>query len=252
MKTCMRRKLAIAAVTVLSAMPVLAQGRSGGQGFGQGSGQGSRMSSDSPNDPSTLLTADAVQKELALTDDQQARLQNLRAERTAEGQAFFTKLMGLSQSEIQKRMEERTKVSRQKIAQILTPKQIERLSEINIQVSGITALGYEDVAEKIGLTADQKVKLKNLADETGRRLTELFPTSQAQLRDEQARQERKKKQDAIKSERKDKAIALLTDEQKAIFEKLQGEKFDISSIHVTNESFSGSGKIEAPGRPSAP
>ena len=141
------------------------------------------MSSDSPNDPSTLLTADAVQKELALTDDQQARsLQNLRAERTAEGQAFFTKLMGLSQSEIQKRMRKRAKVSRQKIAQILTPKQIERLSEINIQVSGITALGYEDVAEKIGLTADQKVKLKNLADETGRRLTELFPTSQAQLR----------------------------------------------------------------------
>ena len=210
------------------------------------------MSNDSPNDPSTLLTAEAVQKELALTDDQQARLQKLRDERTAEGQAFFSKLMGMSQNEIQLRLEQRAKVSRQKIAQILTPKQNERLSEINIQMAGITALGYEEVAEKIGLTADQKIQLKNLADDTGRRLTELFPTSQAQLRDEQARQERKKKQDAIKSERKDKAIALLTDVQKAKFEKLQGEKFDLSSIHVTNERFSGQGKIEAPGRLPAP
>ena len=134
----------------------------------------------------------------------------------------------------------------------MTSKQIERLSQINIQVAGVTALGYEDVAKTIGLTADQKVQLKNLADETGRRLTELFPTSQAQLRDKQAQQERKKKQDAIKSERKDKAIALLTDEQKAKFEKMQGEKFDLSSIHVTNESFSDRGKVEAPGRPSAP
>jgi hypothetical protein len=156
--------------------------------------------------------------------------------------------MGLSQSEIQKRFESRAKVSRQKIAQILTPKQNERLSEINIQMAGITALGYQEVADKIGLTADQKIQLKNLADDTGRRLTELFPTSQAQLRDEQTRQERKKKQDAIKSERKDKVISLLTNEQKAKFEKLQGEKFDLSSIHVTNESFSGQGKIEAPGR----
>ena len=66
------------------------------------------MSSDSPDDPSTLLTAEAVQKELALTDDQLARLQKLRNERTAEGQAFFAKLMGLSQSEIQNRIEERS------------------------------------------------------------------------------------------------------------------------------------------------
>jgi len=248
MKTCLHRKLAIAAAAVLSALPALAQGQGGAQGFGQGSGQGTRMSNDAPNDPSTLLTAEAVQKELALTDEQQARLQKLRDERTAEGPAFFTQLMGLSQSEIQKRFESRAKVSRQKIAQILTPKQNERLSEINIQMAGITALGYQEVADKIGLTADQKIQLKNLADDTGRRLTELFPTSQAQLRDEQTRQERKKKQDAIKSERKDKVISLLTNEQKAKFEKLQGEKFDLSSIHVTNESFSGQGKIEAPGR----
>ena len=109
MKTCWRWKLVIAAATALSAMPVLAQGQGGGQGFGQGTGQGSRMSSDSPDDPSTLLTAEAVQKELALTDDQQARLQKLRNERTAEGQAFFAKLMGLSQNEIQNRIEERRK-----------------------------------------------------------------------------------------------------------------------------------------------
>jgi hypothetical protein len=212
MKNYMRWKSAIAVAAVLSALPALAHGQGGGQVYGQGSGQSFRMSNDSPNDPSTLLTAEAVQKELALTDDQQARLQELRDERTTEGQTFFAKLMGLSQSEIQRRLEERAKISRQKIAQILTPKQNKRLSEIYIQVAGITALGYEEVAEKIGLTADQKLKLKNMADDTGRRLTALFPTSPAQLRDEQARQECKNKQDAIRAKRKEKAIALLTDE----------------------------------------
>ncbi len=251
MKTWCRRKLAVVAAAALWAVPIFAQGQGGSQGFGQGSGQGPRTSSDSPNDPSTLLTAEAVQKELALTDDQKARLQKLRDERTAEGQAFFAKLMGLPQNEIQKRLEERAKLSRKQIAQILTPKQMERLNEINIQVAGITALGFEDVAEKIGLSADQKVKLKTLGDDTGRRLTELFPTSQAQLRDEQARQERKKKLAEITSERKDKAVALLTDEQQVKFEQLKGEQFDLSSIHVTNKSFSARGRNEAPGRPPA-
>ena len=233
-------------------MPITAKGQGGGQGFGPGAGQGSRMSSDSPNDPSTLLTAEAVQKELALTDDQKSQLKKLRDERTAEGQAFFSAFMGLSQSEMQNRIEERAKLSRQKIAQILTPKQLERLSEINVQVAGVAALGFADVAEKIGLTPDQKAKLKELADDTSRRLTELFPTSQAQLRDAQAQQDRQKKQAAIKSERNDKAMALLTDEQKSQFQKLQGEKFDLSSIHVTNERFGERGKVEAPARPNVP
>jgi Spy/CpxP family protein refolding chaperone len=246
MKSCRRRQSAIVAVALLWSIPVLAQAQNAGQGFGQGSGQGSRMSNDSPNDPSTLLTAEAVQKELALTDDQKARLQKLRNERTAEGQAFFAKFMGLPQSEMERRMEERAKESRQNIAKILTPDQSARLDEINIQVVGIAALGFESVAEKIGLTDGQKIQLKNLADETGRRLVELFPTNQTQLRDPKARQERRKKQDEIKAERNDKALAILTEEQKSKFEKLKGEKFDIGSIRVTNESFRGSGKTEAP------
>ncbi len=244
MKTCKRWKFAVTAATALSALPVLAQGPGGGQGFGQGG----RMVSDSPNDPSTLLTAEAVQKEIALTDDQKASLQKLRDERAAAGQAFFAKFMGLSQDEMQKRMEERTKESRDAISKILAPKQMERLNEINFQVAGVTALGFEVVAEKIGLTADQKEKLKVLGDESRRRLAELSATYNGPQLDDQKRQERKKKLEEIRSQRKDKSVALLTEEQKAKFEQLQGDKFDTSTIHPTYESFGSRGRIDAPGR----
>jgi hypothetical protein len=249
MKTPTSWKFTLATAAALASFPTLAKGQGGAPGFGPGGGQSFRMSSDSPNDPSTLLTAEAVQKELALSDEQKAQLKKLRDERTADSQAFFSGFMGLSQSEMQNRLEERAKASRVKIDQILTPKQIERLSEINIQVAGVAALGFADVAEKIGLSADQKAKLKDLADDASRRVTDLMPTSPAQLRDAQARQERQKKLDAIKSERKDKALAILTDEQKSKFENLNGAAFDLKSIKVTNEKFSNRAIIPAPANP---
>ena len=223
-------------------MPLLAQGQS----HGQGSGQGIRVANDSPNDPSTLLTSESVQKELTLTDEQKASLQKLRDDCAAAGQAFFESFMGQPQDEIQKRMEERAKDSRNKISKILTPKQMERLDEINIQISGVVALNYEDVAEKLALTVDQRQKLKNLGEESRRQLTDMFSTSNGQPPDKQKRQELQQKQKDIKSQRKENAMALLTDEQKSKFEQLQGEKFDLSSIRMTYESFGGRGQINAP------
>ena len=50
----------------------------------------------------------------------------------------------------------------------------------------------------------------------------------------------------IASERKDKAIALLTDDQKAKFKQLQGQKFDTSTVQPARGSFKNSGRINGP------
>ena len=237
MRNCRHWKLTVAVASALSAAAALAQGQGGVPGVGLGG----RMGGDS-NDPSYLLVSESVQKELALTDDQKTSLQKLRDDQTG-GQAFFSQFRGLSQDEMQKRLQERAKETRNQISKILAPKQMERLAEINIQMVGPVALNFEDVAEKIGLTADQKEKLKNLGDETHRKLAELNSTLNGQPPTGEKRKERQQKFKEIASDRKDKAIALLTDDQKAKFKQLQGEKFDTSTIQPARGSFRSSGQI---------
>jgi len=215
----------------------------------QGMGQGSRASGDSPNDPSYLLDSEAVQKELALTAEQKAALQNVRDEQSAADQAFFAGFMGISPDEMQRRLEQRASNLRSKIQKVLTPQQTARLSEINLQVVGFRALSYDDVAKALGLTADQKQQLKNLSDESHRKIDELTATIRIDQLSKQQRADLRKKQDDIVAQRKEKSLSLLTDEQKARFEKLQGEKFDISSVKSSGRIVQNSGKTAAPGPP---
>ena len=187
-----------------------------------------------------------MQKELALTDDQNTSLQKLRDEQAAGGQAFFSQFMGLSVGEMQKKLEERAKEARQKLSKILDAKQMQRLNEINIQKAGIVALNFEDVAEKLGLSADQKEQIKKLGEEANSKSTELHSVNNGQPLDKEKKQELKTKINEINSQRKEKSMALLTDDQKAKFEKLQGEKFDLSTIKPVNVSFSNRGQINFP------
>ncbi len=59
--------------------------------------------------------------------------------------------------------------SASRIEQVLNEKQMQRIGEINLQVVGFLALNYDDVAKKLGLSAEQKQQLKNLSDEAHRR-----------------------------------------------------------------------------------
>src|SRR5215831_9369740 len=96
-------------------------------------GQASRVEGESPNDPTYLLPSESVQKELAVTPEQQASLQKLRDEESKR-HPFFGGLAGLSQEDIQKRLEQHAKENRDQVAKILTPQQTARLNEINLQM----------------------------------------------------------------------------------------------------------------------
>lgn len=215
----------------------------------QGMGQGSRASGDVPNDPSYLLDSESVQKELALTDEQKAALQKARQEQAAGDQAFFAGFMGISPDEMQRRLEQRASELGNRIKKILTQKQMQRLSEINLQVVGFLALNYDDVVKELGLSAQQKQQLKNLSDESHRKLDELVQAINIRQLSNQQRADLRKKQDEIIAERKEKSLALLTDGQKSKFEELQGEKFDTSSIKPASGSVQNNGKTGAPGAP---
>jgi len=241
MKSCRHWKLLAAAITALSTSAIMAQN--------QGRAQAFRMGGESPNDPTYLLVSESVQKELALTDSQKASLQKIRDEEN-DRHPLSGGLIGRSQDEIQKKLEQHAKENRNRVSKILTPQQTERLNEINIQVAGVAALNFADVAEKLSLTAEQKSKLKTLADEARRKLTELNTAHNGQppvdAKRARAREDYKQKLDQVTGERTNQAIALLTDEQRSKFQNLQGEKFDTSTIQPNRRSFSRRGRIEAP------
>jgi hypothetical protein len=222
-------KCLMAVVAVMSASSALAQGqgqgggRFGGMGGGFGGGFGG-----GGGDPSFLLMAPSVQTELTLSDDQKTSLQKLQQDMMASGRDFFQQMQGLSQEERQKKVQERAKENRKKIAEILLPQQMDRLDEISLQQSGAGALSRDDVADKLALTDDQKGKLKDLADDTRQKIMDTFSGGPPQ--DDQERQEMQKKVTEIRTQQSDKALAILTDEQKSKFEKMQGKKFDLASI----------------------
>jgi Spy/CpxP family protein refolding chaperone len=240
MKTCRHWKLLTAAVLALSTTTVTAQN--------QGHAKASRFSGESPNDPSYLLASESVQKELLLTDSQKASFQKLRDEES-KTHPFASGIIGLSNEQIQMKVEQHAKENRDQVAKILTPKQNARLNEINIQMAGVAALSFDDVAGKLDLSTEQQAKLKYVADEARAKQTKLNDTYNgspaAGQKSTHGREDYKRELTQITADRKSQSLALLTDEQRAKFQKLQGEKFDTSTIQPNRKSFSSHGRIGA-------
>jgi Spy/CpxP family protein refolding chaperone len=237
MKSCRHWKLLAAAILAISTTEVTAQD--------QGRALAFRTGGESPNDPTYLLASKSVQKELALTDSQKASFQKLRDAENGS-HPFSGGLVGQSPEDIQKKLDQHATENRSRVFNLLTPQQIARLNEINIQVVGVAALSFNDVAEKLGLTAEQKTQLKTVAAEARRKQDDLNATNNGRPVEASKRPAYKQKLTQIASERTKQALAVLTDEQQAKFKILQGEKFDTSTIQPNRKSFSSHGRIGGP------
>jgi hypothetical protein len=105
-----------------------------------------------------------------------------------------------------------------KIDEILLANQQSRFNEILLQVDGTSQdLADAKVAEKLGLTSDQKSKLEELTATYRQKRTDLFMGGQVD------QQELTK----LRTEENDKAKDLLTADQKTAFDKMLGKKIDI-------------------------
>lgn len=233
-------RLLCAAVATLALFASTVSAQPAGNGFG------GRASGGSPQETSYLLGSESVQRELKLSKNQKDTLKKLRDEEENSNHPFFRGIIGKSPDEIQKVLEQHAQETRERVAKILAPEQMQRLNEINIQVVGVDALDYDDVAKALGLTAAHRDELKNLANETRRKLAELNATNGRLPANDARRQAWKAKQDEIIAERKASSLALRTDEQKSKFNTLQGEKFDTSTVQRNRKSFSRRGRIDGP------
>jgi hypothetical protein len=139
-----------------------------------------------------LLRVPQVQAELKVTDEQKKQLDAYFGESRATGmRELMEKLRDMSEEErrkeFQKIREQRKKEATERLGKILDEKQLARLDGIRLQLQGFSVLGDRKVIEKLGITREQGVKLKELRDQMQQFLQKLFEGMREAPREERGK-----------------------------------------------------------------
>ncbi len=215
-------------VVVFAASFALAQPGAGGRG-GFGGGTGGFGGFGGGGSVLTTLLNDQVQKELEVSDEQKASLTKLNEESRGQ-RPDFQALQNLSAEERADKMKEfqaqaltRATETNKKVNDILLPSQQERLKEIIVQTRGVqAAANNEDLAKALGLTDEQKQKIKDIAAEDVQKIIE------------------------------EKILTVLTADQKAKLEKMKAKKFELDRTAAGAGRGNRGGNNAAPGANPAP
>jgi hypothetical protein len=149
----------------------------------------------------------------------------------------------LPPDEMAKKMQERATANRKKVVALLEKPQMERLDEISLQFAMdgggaqlASLLVRDDIADKVGISADQKKKLDDIVKENQKKSTEIREKNQGDF------QTMFDEMNKLRTEMKDKPSAVLTAEQKEKLEKLEGKKFDVAQLQFRPGGGKGFGK----------
>ncbi len=217
------RWIAVVAI-LLSASVAFAQRPGGGRpgGFGGGFGGGGKL---------MLVNNEAVQKELALKEDQISKLKTLGESVREEMRSAFTGGFGGRDQSEDERAKAREKMAESikkmndkylpKLDEILDASQRERLQQITWQNARSQAYQDAGVIAALKITKEQQEKLAAVSKDFGEKQGELFRQGGDEAR--------AKGRDL--SETRDKALSqVLTADQREQFTKLLGKKFDTDQL----------------------
>jgi Spy/CpxP family protein refolding chaperone len=204
-----RRWMAVTVLTMAVLIPAMAQppaGRPGGPFGGRLGG---------PMLMVGLLRSPQVQQELKLTDQQRQRLEQL-------GEQWREKMRGLRDLPPEERRQKvegmRAEVEKQ-LATILNEQQMKRLKQIALQVEGYAALERPEIADQVGLTKEQRQKIRDILRQAAEKRREAFQQGQG---DRQAAFQRMRE---IRQWVDGEIEKLLTAEQKKKWQELVGAPF---------------------------
>ena len=212
--------LLLGIVLVAAAQLQAAEGprRGPGRGFSRGSLLG-------------LLRLEQVQKEMNLNEEQTAKVKELVEKLGAEMREQYTALR-----EIEDRQERMTKMTelgdqfddkvREQLRDVVEREQMMRLYQIRMQVRPVVdSLSNRYVVHRLELTEEQQKKVAEIAQETQAEQSELFAAMRDASDEQRAEVFRKYRQ--LRSDADEKALAVLTAEQKEAFEKMKGKKIEL-------------------------
>ena len=204
-----RRWMAVSLLTMALLLPAMAQppaGRPGGPFGGRFGGPMLMLG---------LLRNQQVQQELKLTHQQKQQIEQL-------GEQWREKMRGLRDLTPEERRQKvqgmRAELEKQ-LSQILNEQQMKRLKQIALQVEGYAALERPEVAERVGLTKEQRQKIRDILRQAAEKRREAFQQGRS---DRQAAFQRMRE---IRQWVDGEIEKLLTPEQKKKWQELIGEPF---------------------------
>ena len=224
--TRVRRLMVLAMALFLGAALLAAAQAQAAEGSRRGSGRG--LSRDSLLG---LLRLEQVQKEMKLSEEQTAKVKELVEKLGTEMREQYAALR-----EIEDRDQRRAKMTelsdqfddkvREQLGDVVPREQMMRLYQIRMQVRPVVdSLSNRYVVRRLELTEEQQQKVAELSKETQAKQSELFGAMR-DASDEQ-RQEAFQKLRQVRSDADEKALAVLTAEQKEAFENMKGEKIEL-------------------------
>ena len=207
----------LAVATVVEAQP--GGGRRGGGGFGRGG-------------IFSIVTNEAVQKELALSSDEAEKVKKISEDFSAavrdEGPGFQG-FRDMSQEERNAAMAKIGEVQKAntekylpKLKEIQKPDQFTRLQQIHWQAAGTAAYSEPEVAKALALTTEQQDNIKKVNSAMDTKRNEIF---QGGFSDGF-----REKMEAVNKERDTKVTEVLTKDQLDKFASLKGAKFDVEQL----------------------
>lgn len=178
-----------------------------------------------------LLRREQVRDELKLSEEQKTKVQEVNELLGGEMREQFAALR-----DIEDRDERRAKTAelsaqvdqkaREQLRDVLEREQMMRLYQIRMQVRAVVdSLANRYVVLRLELTDEQTKKLTEIAKQSQSKRTEIFVTMRDATQEQRA--EARQKLRAIRAEADEKALALLTSEQKGTFERMKGEKIEL-------------------------
>ncbi len=182
-----------------------------------------------------LLRSEAVRKELKIDAQQLEALTRISQKAGKAARRNFEQLQELRDAppeersrkfaEISKLAATQAKQTRKEIEEVLRPEQMKRLKQLAVQLRGAAALEDREIQEELKLTEEQKNQLSTLRKSVTQQMQEWWRPGNP-IKPET----RREKFRALLKDSEAKALAVLTDAQKAQFEQMKGPQFDLSHV----------------------
>jgi hypothetical protein len=194
-----------------------------------------------------LLANESVQQELGLNETQKAKVAQLKATLQKEmqsvamgeqsgrgsglpGGAVADEEAGDLVTRMKMRMKKLDRHAQSVLQTLLSPRQQERLTQLSLQSRGTNALSDPEVVRQLQLTPEQLKRLAKIQSVTSEQRVVLFKSFKDIPDTERAR-----RLAALRQKEAQLQNAVLTDQQRAVFQRMMGAKLQTKTSPISPE-----------------
>jgi hypothetical protein len=166
----------------------------------------------------TMLRSPEVCRELKIDEDQAPKIDAALEPAERHYREGLDQLRGLSREQSAPRSaalrKEVADEGRKAVARVLKPEQLKRYDQLAVQRMGPDAFADPEVQKKLKLTTEQQEQVKQIAEEKKQAMSRLQVIRSDTLQ-------------RLSAEQTEKTVAILTPEQKRVWEDLTGSPFEL-------------------------